>query len=132
MPEEQLPPDLSVPPPEIGAPKWADKEFAQKEEENWSDLDKIKKSNDARWLKMYGWIVVVITIVFTAIFLFGLIIWSLHYMLPECRIWLKPEQECYTWLNSEQLSKIQSVLFSGGMGAVISSVIKRQIDKLNT
>lgn len=122
MPEEQLPPDLSVPPPEIGAPKWADAGSAHKEEENWADLDKTKKDNDLRWLKVYGWVVVAITVTFTIIFLLSLVIWALHYMLPEK--WI--------WLSGAQLSRIQSVLFSGGMGAVISSVIKRQIDKLRT
>lgn len=122
MQEEQSQPDYSVPPPEIGDPQWADKVAGTEEEKHWTELEGVKRDNDRRWLVVYGWVVLVITITFTAIFLLSLIIWALHYMLPEC----------WTWLSSHQLGKMQSVLFSGGMGAVISSVIKRQLDKLRT
>lgn len=122
MPVEQSPLEGTVPPPEIGDPQWADKGPATEEEKRWPELDEVKRGNDRRWLVVYGWVVLVITITFTAIFLLSLIIWALHYMLPEC----------WTWLSSHQLGKMQSVLFSGGMGAVISSVIKRQLDKLRT
>ncbi len=33
------------------------------------------------------------------------------------------------WLDSQQLGKIQSILFSGGMGAVISGIVRKQIEK---
>lgn len=79
----------------------------------------VKTTNDRNWLVVYGWIVIVITITFTTIFLASLVIWALHYTLPPN----------WTWLQEPQLSKIQSILFSGGMGAVISSIIKRQLDK---
>ena len=90
-----------------------------KEEKNWTRLDEVRENNDVVWLSVYGKVVVAITVAFTAIFLTSLIVWALHYVLPA---------KC-TWLTEAQLSKIQSVLFSGGMGAIISSIIKRQLDK---
>lgn len=116
------PPSDIPSPDEIAVGAWADKESAVKEERNWSSLDDIHENNDKNWLKFYGFIVIGIAAIFTLIFLSGLVIWALHYMLPKC----------YLWLDPEQLSKIQSVLFSGGMGAVISSLIKRQMDRLDT
>ncbi|WJJ93418.1 hypothetical protein [Neopusillimonas aromaticivorans] len=114
--------DISVPAPELGKPTWADTRTAQEEERSWPELGDVKKSNDLRWLKVYGWIVVAITVTFTSIFLASLVIWALHYMLPPS----------LTWLSEQQLGKMQSVLFSGGMGAVISSVIRHQLGKLKT
>lgn len=117
------PVDDNVPAPDpsaIGA--WADQGPAKEEERNWSSLAEIRESNDRNWLKFYGVIVICIAAVFTLIFLGSLVIWALHYMLPRC----------YLWLDPDQLSKIQSVLFSGGMGAVISSLIKRQMDRLDS
>ena len=109
-----------IPGPDLlSAPSWADTSSAEKEEKEWTSLDKVKTTNDRNWLVVYGWIVIVITITFTTIFLASLVIWALHYTLPPT----------WTWLQEPQLSKIQSILFSGGMGAVISSIIKRQLDK---
>lgn len=114
------PSDVPSPDPStIGA--WADQSSARKEEKNWPDLSEIHQSNDRNWLKFYGFIVIGIAATFTFIFLSSLVIWALHYMLPK---------HCL-WLDMDQLSKIQSVLFSGGMGAVISSLIKRQMDRLD-
>lgn len=96
--------------------------LAAQEEAGWEDLDKVKVNNDRNWLKVYGRIVITITIVFTGIFLLSLLAWSSHYLLPE---------KCF-WLSEKQLGKIQSILFSGGMGAVISTVIKRQMDRLSS
>ena len=110
------PPDLST------APKWLQDQKAQKEEANWDNEDALrgqKVKNDLLWLKCYGFVVVAITITFAAIFLFGLVSWSAHYLLKET----------YHWLGEAQLSKIQSVLFSGGMGAVVSGIIHKQLKK---
>lgn len=115
------PSDIPVP-DAMAIGDWADTSEAEKEDKEWPSLSKIQRTNDENWLKFYGVIVIAIAAVFTFIFLSSLVIWALHYMLPKC----------YLWLDSDQLSKIQSVLFSGGMGAVISSLIKRQMDRLDT
>lgn len=112
----------SIPPPE--PPEdwgWADQSLAEKEERNWGELDKALEKNDINWAKAYGIIIIVFAVTFSLIFLGSLVVWSLHYLLPE---------RCL-WLSAEQLSKTQSVLFSGGMGAVISSMLKKQIDRLH-
>lgn len=114
----------SVPPPPDFAESmpWAAKDSLAKEEsERFGELDDLQKqrvANNVAWLKTYGIVVMIMTIVFTTIFGVSLIVWSLHYILPE---------KCL-WLTAEQLSKIQSVLFSGGMGAIVSSIIKKQLD----
>lgn len=121
--QQEEAPNVEVPAPDLPQTgKWIDQSAAKKEEKNWSSLDEVREVNDKNWLVFYGWIVIGIAVVFTFIFLSSLVIWALHYMLPKC----------YLWLDAEQLSKIQSVLFSGGMGAVISSLIKRQMDRLDT
>jgi len=51
--------------------------------------------------------------------LVGLISWATHYLSPDK----------FHWLSDDQLSKIQSVLFSGGMGAVVSGIIQKQLKK---
>ena len=84
--------DISVPAPELGKPTWADTRTAQEEERSWPELGDVKKNNDLRWLKVYGWIVVAITVTFTSIFLASLVIWALHYMLPPSLTWLSEQQ----------------------------------------
>lgn len=111
-----------IPPPSapLRGMRWARDSKSNLEEKNWKDLDQIKEQNNGNFLRVYGWIVITVSVFFTAVFLLSLGAWFSHYILPE---------RCL-WLTEDQLSKIQSVLFSGGMGAVISGVIKRQIDKL--
>jgi len=103
-------------------PSWADTSSAVAEEKNWNDLDTIRVANDGRWLRLYGWTIVGFTVTFALVFLASLIAWSSHYILPKA--WL--------WLGDDQLSKIQSVLFSGGMGAIISAMVKRQLDRVKS
>lgn len=100
------------------APKWATGE-AEREERGWDDLETVRKQNDVRWLAVYGWVLLVLTIAFAATFVLALLAWAFHYLAPVC----------WHWLTDPQLSKIQSVLFSGGMGAVISAIIRGQLGK---
>lgn len=127
MSEEELPPEsvFGIPPPDVPSSglRWASSP-ARKEEKEWGELDKIKHQNDGRWLRVYGWILVSLTIVFAAIFISALLIWSWHHLAPAFL-----DQTRLHWLNPEQIGKIQSILFSGGMGAVISGIVKNQISK---
>lgn len=109
---------FGVPGEQAPSPKWATTD-AKKEDKNWTDLDQVKRKNDKRWLTVYGWVLLVITIVFAAIFLVAFLSWAWHYLTPKC----------WQWLVDAQLSKIQSILFSGGMGAIISGIIRNQINK---
>lgn len=99
-------------------PKWAGL-AARQEEQKWDDLEQTKLKNDKRWLSHYGWIVVLLTWVFALIFAFALSFWAWHFLMPECWTWLKPEQ----------LNKIQSILFSSGMGAVVAGMVRSQLGK---
>ena len=111
-------PEIPDPGPEA-APKWADRDMAVQEEKNWASLDKISNRNDSLWLSTYGLVVVVFTVSFATLFVLTLFIWSCHYLMPEE----------WAWLSADQLSKVQSVLFSGGMGAIVSSIVQKQLSK---
>lgn len=115
--------DKEVPPPEDeGLPKWFGDQKAKKEDQNWDQEGKLKgqeETNHLWWLRAYGTLIVLFLVVFALLFLGSLVSWAGHYMLPVS----------WHWLTSEQLSKIQSVLFSGGIGGVVSLVAQRQLSK---
>lgn len=113
-----LPSDVSNPPP-----SWVSADDpAQKEVSKWDNqkvlLDQ-KTNNDLNFLKVYGWVLVVLTIVFAFLFIASLVSWACHYVMPEG----------WGWLKDNQLSKIQSIIFSGTLGAIVSTVVGRQISK---
>lgn len=101
------------------APSWADKTVAEAEQKNWNHLDEVRDLNDRRWLTVYGVLLVALTVVFFLLFILSIAFWSWHYLFPEE----------WGWLSADQLSKIQSVLFSGGLGAIVTSVARKQISK---
>ena len=88
---------------------------AKKEESIWD----IERENYHRWLRIYGFIPPTFLIVFTGLFLFSLLSWTLHYLFPIG----------WHWLDAAQLSKIQSVIFSGSLGAITSFIFKKQVSK---
>jgi hypothetical protein len=101
-------------------PPWAINELAKKEEKNWPDEDAlrgIKRKNDILWHKVYGIAVVVVMVVLVAVFIASLAVWVIHYITP------------WHFLSEEQLSKIQSVIFSGSLGAVVSTYMQKQLSK---
>lgn len=115
---------FGIPTPDASStPRWAGS-TAKKEEQQWTVLDEIRQENDGRWLKVYGKILVALTVTFAVIFIAALLIWTWHHLAPTC-IGSWPMH----WLDSQQLGKIQSILFSGGMGAVISGIVRKQIEK---
>lgn len=128
---EQTPDDQPLPGIEIPIgdqelskmPRWASPE-ARKEEREWDDLEKIKRENDGKWLTTYGQITVLITWAFAIVFGASLFVWSWHYIGPADAWNIR-----FHWLNEEQLDKIQSILFSSSMGAVVSGVVKSQLSK---
>ncbi len=108
------------------APPWA-KGDAKLEYKKWSHLEDVKLNNDKWWFTCYGWLLVSITIAFGLSFLIAFGIWTWHHLTPHCPDLSAPG--CWQWLDEQQLGKIQSVLFSGGMGAIISGVIRGQMKK---
>jgi hypothetical protein len=116
--------DQTVPPPpnDGAVPSWIDNSKAIEEESNWENEKKLKNqrnTNDMLWLKFYGWLVICLTAVFSLLFSASLISWSWHYLVSAQ----------YHWLTPEQLSKIQSVIFSGSLGAIVTTIVRRQLDK---
>lgn len=99
-------------------PRWATID-ARNEDSKWNDLEGTKRNNDKRWLVVYGWVLLAITLTFSLAFIAAFMTWVFHYIAPYH----------WHWLEEQQLNKIQSVLFSGGMGAIISSIIRTQIEK---
>ncbi len=114
--------DNSVPPPPNNLPAWLGDSEARAEEKNWDKEGKLRgqeERNQLLWLKAYGWIVIIFLLFFALLFLGSLCAWAAHYLLPPS----------YHWLTDIQLSKIQSVLFSGSIGGVVSLIAQRQLSK---
>ena len=118
MSDEIVPP----PPPNPDPPRWAGNDLAKKEEVSWPDEEKLRgqrNQNDLIWLKVYGWLIVVATVVLAFLFLVSLLFWVWHYLTPEC----------WGWLTPDQLSRIQAVIFSGSLGAIVASILQKQLAK---
>ena len=115
--------DKTVPPPDQSElPSWSKDPKAKLEEKNWPDEKALvgqRAENDLRWLKAYGILVVTVAVIFTVLFIATVLVWAIHHIAPSN----------WTWLTSEQLSKIQSIIFSGSLGAIVSSVFKKQLSR---
>lgn len=117
--------DETVPPPPPGledAPSWASDSAAAQEEKYWSNEDKLKgqkTKNDLIWLKAYGIVLVGLTVFFAFLFILSLGFWAWHYLMPER----------WGWMSETQLSKVQSIIFSGSLGAIVSTIVGRQMAK---
>lgn len=118
MSADQVPPPPDNPEP----PSWVGDTLAKGEERNYPNEDALKgqrHKNDMVWLQVYGWVVVALMCFFAFLFIVSIFAWAYHYVMPVS----------YCWLNDEQLSKIQSVIFSGSLGGVVAAVAQRQLDK---
>lgn len=118
MSETTLPPLPEVKVEET--PPWAENALAAKEEKNWPDEDAltgVKRRNDIWWHTCYGIVVVFVMVFLVLIFLASLGVWVFHHITP------------WQFLTPEQLSKIQSVIFSGSLGAIVSSYMQKQLNK---
>ena len=76
---------------------------------------KIAHKNKIGVLQHSGILVIVALWLFSLAFAFTFCIWLWHFLASSS----------YGWLNGDQLSKIQTLIFSGTLGAVASSVIQR-------
>ena len=113
--------EKTVPPPN-NPPAWLGDPQARAEERNWDKEGKLRgqeEKNHLLWLKAYGVVVLLFLSFFAILFIGSPGSWAAHYLLPDG----------WHWLTSEQLSKIQSILFSGSIGGVVSLVAQRQLSK---
>lgn len=105
-----------VPPPEReNSPKWLKDSLANLEVENFDKLDKINKRNQSWWLFTIGICGVVLIIALFAGFILTFVTWVIH-QISNCG-----------WLDSVKLSKIESVIFSGTMGAILTTAAQKYI-----
>ena len=111
-----------LPPPSgrESLPAWVKMDNAKQEEKYWADEDKLrgaKQKNDLLWLRYYGWVIVALMVFFVVVFIVTLGVWVIHHITP------------WSWLTADQLSKIQSVIFSGSLGAIVSAFMQKQLSK---
>ena len=117
--------DKTVPPPppsdDFTAWFFNDRK-AKAEEANWDKEGKLRgqeEKNKLLWLKAYGFMVFVFLIFFSLLFIGALGSWAVHHLLPSS----------FHWLDADQLTTIQSILFSGSVGGVVSIVAQKQLLK---
>lgn len=124
--------DNQVPPPPSDASKpsfaWDKNFLARAEEQNWSNEDVLTGQlarNQLLHLTAIGWVVWLFIWLFAMIFLLSLVSWVAHQIAPECfGEYVSGAFQCKTrlhWLTDEQLSNIQSVIFSGALGALVTA-----------
>ena len=106
----------SVPPPPKDDPRWSNDKKAKTEDDNWDKLSGQEEQNRLRLLKVYGWITALLISFLAVAFLVSFSFWLFHYIAPIS----------WHWLDSEQLGKIQSVIFSSALGGVVSFVLQKQ------
>ncbi|MEC5293494.1 MULTISPECIES: hypothetical protein [unclassified Aurantimonas] len=114
-----------VPPPPSGADAqtpWADDRQAALEDKNWADEEKLRgqRGKNRFWFLLNsGLLSVVFMWFFSAVFIASMSVWLIHYLAPVA----------WQWLNSDQLGKIQTVVFSGSVGALVSAFANRHFSE---
>lgn len=113
--------NLEVPPPAMSQPhKWVDKGSAKKEAENFANQNELRDQrteNEKRWLQVLGWILPAILMVFSFAFVAAFFCWAWHHLTPDE----------WQWLSKEQVSNIQSLIFSGSLGAIVSGTLRKKL-----
>ncbi len=98
------------------------KEIAQGEKKDWTNQEALAQQeilNDIRESWLMGWIVPALMIFLCILFVIFLGSWSWHFIASEC----------LHWLDADQIDKIESIIFSGSLGAVASIYIQGKIKK---
>lgn len=124
--------DVPSPPSDAGSvPKWAD-ERAFAEERNFPDEEVLrgqKRRNQLWALQVAGYLIPLLMVGLFTTFVAALFIWVWHFLTPEtCLVKGDGSQGfCFHWLSGEQLSSIQSVIFSGALGAIVSRLAQKHL-----
>jgi len=98
--------------------EWKSDEAARQELSTWPDplaLKGTKDENTLRLLRHSGKIAVCLMWFFALVFVSSMGVWLTHYLTP------------WGWLTPDQLSKIQTVVFSGSVGALVSAFAQKHI-----
>lgn len=111
-------------------PQWAD-ERAVEEVRKWPDETALRgqKTRNQLWaLQLAGYLVPGLMIALFVSFVAALGIWVWHFLTPEACVTVKDgPPDCYHWLTADQLSRIQSVIFSGALGAIVSRLAQKHL-----
>lgn len=109
-----------IPDPPDESPRWAVPFRAIQEERKWPDEEALEgqKGTNKLWaLRAIGVATFFLILSFVVAFIATFLAWAWHQIGP---------QECL-WLTESQLSKIQSVIFSGAIAAVATSYAQKHI-----
>lgn len=112
--------DEPPPPPAEWAEgnEWNRDPVAFAEGRNWPDSEALKGTKDENTLMLLrhsGKIAVCMMWFFSLVFVSSMGVWLFHFLTP------------WGWLSEIQLSKIQTVVFSGSIGALVSAFAQKQI-----
>ena len=113
--------DATPPPPPpdwVAKEEWKGDKDAANEVSKWPDQEALKGTKDENTLRLLrhsGRIAVCLMWFFAAVFVIAMAIWLVHFLTP------------WGWLTELQLSKIQTVIFSGSLGALVSAFAQKHI-----
>lgn len=105
-------------PPDWVAGQWKTDSAARSEASRWPDqaaLQGTKDVNTLNLLRHSGRLAVALMWVFAGAYVASMGVWLVHFLTP------------YGWLAPEQLSKIQTVIFLGSLGAVVTVFVQKHI-----
>ena len=115
MTDKKAPP----PPPDwVKSEEWKADKAARNESSNWPNPEALKGTKDKNTLLLLrhsGYIAVCLMWFFAVVFVVSMAVWLVHFLTP------------YGWLDDGQLSKIQTVIFSGSLGALVSAFAQKHI-----
>lgn len=109
--------DIPSPDPELEDDALSDP-LAAWEEAKVSQLGRIQEAHDSNTLAVIGHagvIMIVFLWFFSALFVLSIGFWFWHFLMPPS----------LTWMTDAQLGKIQAVIFSGSMGAILTTLAQR-------
>lgn len=93
-------------------------EKAIKEDREFTTEDYLKKHQHKLYEKLYPSIG---TMLVTGMWLFFITFFVLVFIV----LWHIAGPECYHWVNESNLSKLQTTIFSGSIGAIVSSIAQK-------
>lgn len=107
------------PPPDWAeGQEWNRDTVAKAEGAKWPDQEALQGTKDENTLKMLrhsGHIAVCFMWFFALVFVASMGVWIFHFLTP------------WGWLTEIQLSKIQTVVFSGSLGALVSAFAQKHV-----
>lgn len=101
---------------------WQAESRVSGETQEWDNEKAIQNARDENtvsFLHHSGWIGIVFMYFVALVFIISIAIWFVHFLVPDQ----------WQWLTETQLSKIQTVIFSGSFGAILSAYAQRHLNQ---